>query len=55
MNKIQKYLADKHIFNAIILTIIASCFVLLTFNSFIIITALYKIVECLEKIAGKYF
>jgi len=55
LNEILKFLAEKHIVKIIMLTIITSCFILLTFNSFAIITALYKIVECLDKIAGKYF
>ncbi len=38
----------------ILLATAVTCLVLLTINSFMIIEALYKIVECLEKIAGKF-
>jgi hypothetical protein len=52
--KILSSLANKDVMIVTMLTAIASCLILLTFNSFVIITALFKIVECLEKIAGKF-
>jgi hypothetical protein len=61
LNEIKERLTATHIFDITMLAIIAlsfiitTCLVILTINSFVIITALYKIVECLEKIAGKYF